>query len=111
MATKRVCAEPGCPALIDAGARDGRCDQHRRANDRARGTSTERGYGTTHQRLRARYQRRMDAGETFTCWRCEAKGTPHLVDPRSWDLGHDGGVHRGPECPAGNRAEPRLRGA
>lgn len=41
-----VCTKPGCPTLVAGG---GRCDDHRRQADRARGSSTERGYGHRHQ--------------------------------------------------------------
>lgn len=65
-------------------------------------TTTARGYGSKHQRLRRRYQRKMDRGEVFNCWRC---GDP--VDPSNWDLGHDDqdrSITRGPEHPLCNRA-------
>lgn len=103
----RVCAEVGCPVLVEQDTRDGRCDQHRRQRDKARGTRQERGYDAAHVALRADYQRRMDHGETFTCWRCEEQGRPHDVDPANWHLGHDDldrNEYRGPECPAGNLA-------
>ena len=80
----------------------GRCPDHDRARDRARGTRQERGYDAPHDRLRAHHQRRMDAGRTYTCWRC---GDP--IDPRSWHLGHDDhdrGKYRGPECVPCNTA-------
>lgn len=92
-----VCAEPSCPELIPAGTRDNRCTTHRRARDQARGTTTARGYGTAHQKLRAHYQQRMDNGEPFTCWRC---GQP--INPDNWTLGHcdiDRSQRHGPECP------------
>lgn len=88
----RVCAEPGCPVL----SKTTRCADHTRAKDRARGSRTERGYGADHRRLRADYQRRMDAGERFTCWRCDEP-----IDPSDWHLGHDDydrSKYRGPEC-------------
>lgn len=96
--TLKVCAEPGCPTLTSKT----RCPNCTRTKDRARGTSGERGYGVVHQRLRADYQRRMDAGERFTCWRCGAE-----VDRDAWDLGHkddDRGAYAGPECRPCNRA-------
>lgn len=99
----RVCLEPGCPSLT----KTTRCERHTRERDRARGTRQDRGYGSDHDRLRAEYQRRMDAGETFTCWRCAEAGKPHDVDPNDWHLGHDDddrSVYRGPECPSGNQA-------
>jgi 5-methylcytosine-specific restriction protein A len=36
----KVCSKPGCPTLVAAG----RCPTHTRADDRARGTATQRGY-------------------------------------------------------------------
>lgn len=94
----RVCAEKGCPALT----RTTRCTEHTRERDRARGSASARGYGQDHRRLRATYQRRMDAGETFTCWRCGV-----VIDPAAFDLGHcddDRTVTHGPENLGCNRA-------
>lgn len=102
---KRVCLEPGCPTLVDAGLT--RCPTHQRARDRARGTSTARGYGYTHQRTRAGYAARMAAGEVFACWRCGA-----TIDPLAWDLGHDDHdrtVTIGPECRRCNRSTATRR--
>lgn len=89
----RVCTQPGCPTLV----RSGRCKDHERERDRERGTRQERGYDARHDRLRANYQRRMDRGQRFRCWRC---GNP--IDPSDWTLGHcdtDRIVYHGPECP------------
>ena len=63
---RRPCAEPGCPTITDAT----RCPTHTRERDRARGTRQDRGYDAAHDRMRADYQRSMDQGETFACWRC-----------------------------------------
>lgn len=93
---KRVCAEPGCPRIV--GGR--RCDEHTP-------TQAERGYGPAHHRLRAQYQARMNAGETFRCWRCAC-----FIDPRCWRLGHDDddrSVYRGPECIPCNQATAGRR--
>lgn len=90
---KRVCSTPGCPTVVTSGY----CTPCARARDRARGTSTARGYGYRHQRLRGRLQARMDAGETFECWRCRRP-----IDPANWTLGHcdnDRTKYHGPECP------------
>lgn len=38
----KVCPVPGCPNLTASG----RCEDHKKAADKARGTSTERGYKT-----------------------------------------------------------------
>lgn len=48
----RVCAQPGCPTIFDAGEGT-RCTIHRKQTDRARGTATERGYNSPgHQAFR-----------------------------------------------------------
>lgn len=89
----RVCIEANCPELT----RTTRCTEHERARDAARGTPTERGYGPEHRALRARYQRRMDGGRFYACWRCGG-----LIDPSNWTLGHcddDRSHYHGPECP------------
>lgn len=52
--------------------------------------------------MRAKYQKRMDAGEVFHCWRC-GKAIP----PDDWDLGHDDNdrtKYMGPEHSTCNRA-------
>ena len=101
----KVCAEPGCPALT----RSTRCTEHTRQRDHARGTRQQRGYDAEHDRLRAAYQRRMDAGERFTCWRCGRDLEPGAP----WDLGHDDldrSIHRGPEHVACNRPTASRRG-
>lgn len=102
---RRVCIETGCPELTDAG--NSRCTTHARAKDKARGTRQQRGYDATHDRLRAAYQRAMDRGRRFNCWRC---GKP--IDPNAWDLGHDDAdrsVTRGPECVKCNRGTASRR--
>lgn len=55
MASKRVCSVSGCPNITDGG----RCDEHKRAADKQRGTSKERGYSTPgHKRFRRLVLRR-----------------------------------------------------
>ena len=99
MATRRVCAQPGCPTLVDQGAYRGLCPTHRKERDAARGSRTDRGYGADHQRARRAWQRRIDAGEPVRCWRCGA-----LVAGTDWHLDHtserDG--YRGPACTSCN---------
>lgn len=100
----RVCAEPGCPNLQP----ETRCLEHRRAREQQRGTRQQRGYDAKHDTLRAHYQRRMNNGEQFYCWRCTT--TP--IDPHAWHLGHDDAdrsKHRGPECPPCNLATSGRR--
>lgn len=41
----RVCPVPGCPQLTQGG----RCTEHTREADQARGSRQQRGYGTAHQ--------------------------------------------------------------
>lgn len=44
-APRKPCSSPGCPELT-AGSK---CDEHAAAADKARGTSTQRGYGKAHR--------------------------------------------------------------
>lgn len=74
----RVCRD--CPAIIPSSAYKGRCPDCSRRADRARGTKTERGYGSTvldtplgtmtYDHCRAAYQSRMDEGLRYRCVRC-----------------------------------------
>jgi hypothetical protein len=92
--SKRVCTEPGCPALV----KSGRCVKHERPNANARG------YGPEHQRLRQSWQRVLDSGQPITCWRPDCDT---VIDPSNWHLGHDDAdrnVYRGPECVPCNTA-------
>jgi len=60
-----------------------RRDGYREA-DKLRGSTSERGYGTSHQRLRARWTVRVNSG-TVICPRCVLPILPGQL----WDLGHD----------------------
>ena len=83
-----------CPRVIPAGSYRGRCPDCRRAQDRARGGRTARGYGAsvwptplgtmTYDQARAAYQARMDHGHTYTC----SCGCGTMVDPTAWHLAH-----------------------
>ena len=93
---KRPCLD--CPRIGEW--KRGRCDQHERARDKARGPRAHGNADATHKRTRAAYQRRIDAGETLHCWRCH-----EAIDPTDWHLGHDDddrSIYRGPECPSCN---------
>lgn len=97
----RACAQPGCPALV----RSGRCAKHRKTHERERGSRQARGYDATHDRLRADYQRQMDRGKVFVCWR---PNCDEVIDPEHWHLGHDPydrSIYRGPECPPCNLSD------
>jgi 5-methylcytosine-specific restriction enzyme A len=61
----RVCSHPTCPELVE----QGRCPQHVRAADRARGTASERGYGGRGHRFFRRAVLRRDP----TCVLCSAE--------------------------------------
>src|SRR5699024_4365052 len=90
---KHPCREQGCTVPCPPGV--SRCPEHTRAHDRARGTTAQRGYGTSHQRLRRALSPIVQAGRA-TCWRC---GLPIAPD-EAWDLGHDDEdrtITRGPE--------------
>lgn len=67
------------------------------------GSTSERGYGTAHQKLRAQVKRELvDPGLAF-CWRCGRWINPGLP----WDLGHDDedrSLYRGPEHRRCNRS-------
>lgn len=86
----------------------------------SKGSTNQRGYGSAHQRLRAKWAPQVKAGQV-NCWRCQQPIHPG----QQWDLGHDDhdrGHYRGPEharakdCTAGgNRAtagrrQPRRKG-
>ncbi|GAB2613649.1 hypothetical protein GCM10027067_26510 [Pseudactinotalea suaedae] len=80
-----------------------RCDACARGRSRARGTTTQRGYGSTHRRLREEWRPLVEAGEV-RCARCDE----YILPDEEWDLGHSDNrmEYNGPEhsrvC---NRAE------
>lgn len=68
---RRICVEHGCGKFQ---VRDARCEIHAAAREVARGTRYERGYGTEHDKIRARLLRELKIAEmrgiTYLCWRC-----------------------------------------
>lgn len=72
------------------------------------GYSTARGYGTTHQRERARWAPKVDAG-LVDCARCKQPIEPG----RAWDLGHNDErtAWTGPEHVVCNRRAGAVHGA
>jgi 5-methylcytosine-specific restriction protein A len=50
MRPARPCLEPGCRYTTTSG---GRCADHRRAREQARGSAASRGYGSEHRRRRS----------------------------------------------------------
>ena len=98
--TLTVCAERGCPEPVHTG----RCERHRRARDRARGTRQQRGYDSEHDRLRAEWAPIVAAGGV----RCASPRCGRIISPdEDWDLGHtaDRRGYRGPEHAQCNRSE------
>lgn len=79
----------------------------------SKGTTSERGYGPDHRKLRKQLEPLVASGQAI-CWRCSRR----LKPGQKWDLGHadeDRTIYRGPEhalardCPAGgNRAVKRA---
>lgn len=78
------------------------------------GSTTQRGYGSSHQALRRRWANRVAAGEV-NCWRC---GDP-IKPGMEWDLGHDDhdrSKYKGPEharaadCREGGNRATKGRG-
>lgn len=102
----RRCPRPSCPRIITDGSRY--CPDHAREYEAKRGSTTARGYGSAHQRLRAAWVARMARGEVVHCARCGVRltaGTP-------FDLGHteDRTGYTGPEHATCNRSEGGTRG-
>lgn len=65
---RKACPVAGCPNLTDGG----RCDDHKRAGDRARGTASERGYTSKgHQSFR-----RQVLARDRLCVLCVEAGRP-----------------------------------
>lgn len=94
----RVCAEPGCPDLIPAGTRDGRCATHRRAKDKARGTRQERGYDADFERAKAQ-------PDYVSATRCAECGAPFTEDnPKTG--GHSVAIRNGGR---GSKIVPHCR--
>lgn len=99
----KVCAEPGCPTLTQRT----RCPDHERAKDRARGSSTARGYGQQHRAERERWAPLVATGNV-KCARCR-----EFIPPDApWDLDHrddDRTKYLGPSCVRCNRATSGRR--
>jgi hypothetical protein len=90
---KRVCTEPGCGLLVEHGVRDGRCDDCRRAKDKARGTRQQRGYGAEHDALRAEL---LPEAYGQRCHLCNERMWPHqqlALDHTEDRTGYRGIVH------------------
>lgn len=99
----RACLD--CPRLIPNGTRDGRCDEHRRGKDRARGSSSQRGYDSRHQAERKAWALLVATG-TVTCRRAPSghclEPLPTISPDEPWQLGHPDA-----QCPAPKGPEHR----
>lgn len=77
MMAKRFCSKPGCPELVEIGARF--CERHQReqqqAQDRRRGSSWKRGYDSDWRRLRDWKLR-----ENPLCEECARQGRTAAAD-------------------------------
>ena len=107
---KRVCNQAGCPTLIDAGARGGRCAEHERAYDKSRGTRQERGYDAQHERTRAEL---LPDAYGQACHFCGERMWPHqnlALDHTEDRSGYRGIVHADyRDCRAGGNAADGAR--
>lgn len=107
MTTRRKrCPATRCPRLIPTTARY--CDEHTSEYEARRGSARQRGYNTAHERLRAQWQARLDAGEVIHC----ADGCGQRINPTAWQLGHDHerGGYLGPQTIGCNASEGGSRG-
>lgn len=87
----RVCPVVDCPNLTKSGP----CEKHRQ-------TTSQRGYGTQHQRERARWAPLVESG-AVDCRRCGTR----IGAAEPWDLGHPDAAcdaPKGPEHRRCNRA-------
>jgi hypothetical protein len=86
----RPCLTCGRPTRNGA-----RCPGCTGVREAKRGTTSERGYGSEHKRLRAQWAPRVERGEV-ACARCHLL----IVPGEAWDLGHldhDRTRYAGPE--------------
>jgi hypothetical protein len=89
---------------------------HPRYRPRTRGTTTQRDYGSPHQKLRAQWEPLVDAGRVnchATICLEELNGrTRHIHPGTPWDLGHtpDRAAWTGPEHQRCSRADGARRG-
>lgn len=101
----RRCPRPSCPRIITDGSRY--CPAHAREYEAKRGSTSARGYGSAHQRLRAAWQARIDRGEVVHCARCGQRidaGMDWALDHNADRTGYLGPSHTACNNSAGGRA-------
>lgn len=79
-AIRANCSQAGCPERAEI---RGKCTEHARANDKARGTRQARGYDRKHDQLRKQWAPIVATGKV-ECAKC---GQVIGAD-EPWDLGH-----------------------
>ncbi len=99
----KQCGHGGCSQWVTGSTYCPRHEAERlRVMAQRRGTTAARGYGSPHQRQRASWAPKVQAG-AVTCWRC---GELIQLGQR-WDLGHDDrnrDITHGPEHVRCNRS-------
>lgn len=85
----RVCIEPDCPELT----KTTRCPLHTKAKDKARGSSTRRGYGKRHVELRRALAPQAIGQLCHFCDKPMLLGQPLALDHTEDRTGYRGMVH------------------
>jgi hypothetical protein len=97
----KVCAQPGCPEIIERR----HCPTHTTQRERARGSRQQRGYDRGHERLREQWKPKVEAGmvdcHAIVCVMPQRR----IWLGMAWDLGHipDRTAWTGPEHARCNR--------
>ena len=109
----RRCPASYCPTLIPDGERY--CAKHQAEYEAKRGNARARGYGSSHERLRARVARAIAEGRLVACARCGYA----IRQGDAWHLDHDdndrsryvGASHASCNTAAGGRKGAAVRNA
>jgi hypothetical protein len=103
MPTRPQARCPDCKRLHPG---TGRCPSCRRTADRARGTTTQRGYGHQHQRTREDWRPDVERGVVDCAAPICLEPTRRILPGQAWDLDHteDRRRYRGPAHERCNRS-------
>lgn len=88
-AARKPCSQPGCSELVD----HGRCTTHAAQYEQRRGSSTARGYGTEHRRLRAKLAPKAVGKRCVRCGQPIRPGQPIDLDHTDDRTGYRGMAH------------------